>query len=66
MMLDPRAAKFENKTTVTVRCGGHGAEAVGQVLTVKTRSGGSHAVRLAKLVEDYGDDDVAVFEIEYL
>ncbi len=66
MTIDPKTAKFESKNTVNVRCGGHGAEAVGAVLPVKAKSGRLHTVCLAKLIEDYGDDDVAVFEIEYL
>ena len=55
-------AKFEGKNKVSLRVGGHGTEHVGQTVPAKTKDGRTLYVRLVKVLEDYGDDDVAVFE----
>lgn len=60
-------ATWETKDTVCVRCGGRGEEMVGETLTAHSAKKGSrHYVRLAELVKDYGEGDVAEFRVEFL
>ena len=61
------AGKFEAKTgevwTVSVRVGGNGAEHIGAACRCKRNDGSWATVTLGRLVEDYGDGDVAIFEV---
>jgi len=59
-------AKWESKTSVTLRVGGNGAEHVGQVVPARSKSGSTKYVRLVSLVEDYGSGDVAEFAVEFV
>lgn len=58
-------AKFDTKNTVTVRCGGRGAELVGKDVHVKTKGGDWKTVCLVRLVEDYGPNDVCVYTFSW-
>lgn len=56
-------SKHGDKWWVSVRVGGKGAQHVGQVIPVNGKNGRA-AVRLEKLIQDYGDGDVAIFEVD--
>ena len=58
-------AKWDSKTTVTLRVGGCGIDYVGQTVPAKSKSGSTKYVRLVSLVEDYGQGDVAEFVAEF-
>lgn len=55
--------KVGNKWRVSVRVGGKGQEYVGQVIPVSGKNGRA-AVRLEKVVEDYGPGDVCIYEVD--
>ncbi len=58
--------KFEGKGTVCIRCGGRGAEFVGQEVHIKTKGSGEwKTVRLLSLVQDYGSHDVCVYTFSW-
>lgn len=60
-----QVGKFEAKGQVSLRVGGHGQEYVGQTVPAKTKSGNTKYVRLTKVIEDYGEGDVVVFDCTF-
>ena len=59
-------AKWSSKTTVDIRCGGHGKEHVGKTVYAMSKKGTRKAVKLVKLIEDYGHGDVCEYEVEFV
>ena len=48
---------------VQVRCGGRGAEMVGQMIVVRRKDKTTSNETLGALVADYGQGDVAVYRV---
>jgi hypothetical protein len=48
---------------VMVRCGGRGTEMVGQTVVVRRKDRSTSNVMLGALVADYGQGDVAVYQV---
>jgi hypothetical protein len=49
---------------LSVRCGGHGAEMVGQLVTARRKDRSTSTERLGALVQDYGHGDVCVYRVQ--
>ena len=49
---------------MSVRCGGHGEELVGQTIPVKKKNKQTSYETLGAVVKDYGPGDVCIFKVK--